>query len=63
MGKVLQTVAAMACLQSLLMVFNLAFWVSQFKNPFMEFRFKFRKFYSMNDDDKIHFQMNESLSK
>lgn len=28
MGKFLQTVAAMACLKSLLMVFNMAFWVS-----------------------------------
>lgn len=28
MGKFLQTVAAMACLKSLLMIFNMAFWVS-----------------------------------
>lgn len=28
MGKFLQTVAAMACLKSLLMIFNLAFWAS-----------------------------------
>lgn len=30
MGKFLQTVAAMACLKSLLMIFNLAFWVCKF---------------------------------
>lgn len=28
MGKHLQTVAAMACMKSLLMVFNFVFWVS-----------------------------------
>lgn len=28
MGNFLQTVAAMACLKSLLMIFNMAFWVS-----------------------------------
>lgn len=28
MGNFIQTVAAMACLKSLLMIFNMAFWVS-----------------------------------
>ena len=32
MGKFLQTVAAMACLKSLLMIFNMAFWVSNCTN-------------------------------
>lgn len=33
MGKFMQTVAAMACIKSMLMIFNLAFWVS-FPNVF-----------------------------
>lgn len=28
MAKFMQTVAAMACIKTLLMIFNLAFWVS-----------------------------------
>lgn len=36
MADLMQTVAAMACIKSLLMIFNLAFWVSlgRFPQPF-----------------------------